>query len=153
VLPSLRATRPTVQIVVAGSSCPASLRDLCQQARVKLIENPGSLNTVYSGASAIIVPLRIGSGSRLKIIEAGAHALPVISTRTGADGLDLDPDRHLIQSDDDAPSFAKACLFGLSHPDEARQRATELHGHVARNHNRKTTVEDIAMQLAELLTC
>lgn len=44
----------------------------------------------------MIVPLRIGGGSRLKIIEAAANGLPVVSTRTGAEGLDLRGGEHYL---------------------------------------------------------
>jgi glycosyltransferase involved in cell wall biosynthesis len=153
VLPRVRKQIETVQIIVAGSGCPAALRELCHEAGVKLVENPGSLDAVYRTASAAIVPVRAGSGSRLKIIEAGTHTVPVISTRSGADGLDLDPDHHLVQSEDDAQSFAEACVFYLSRPDEASRRAEALRQHVALHHNRKTVVEDIAQQLEGLITC
>lgn len=50
-------------------------------------------------ASMMVVPLRIGGGSRLKILEALATGLPVISTRVGAEGLRLQPDLHYTQAD------------------------------------------------------
>jgi glycosyltransferase involved in cell wall biosynthesis len=47
----------------------------------------------------LAVPLRIGGGSRLKILEALAAGVPVVSTRVGAEGLSLEPDRHLCVVD------------------------------------------------------
>jgi len=50
--------------------------------------------------AAMVVPLRIGGGSRLKILEALASNTPVVSTRVGAEGLELEPERHLTVVED-----------------------------------------------------
>ena len=47
-------------------------------------------------AALMVVPLRIGGGSRLKILEALAAGTPVVSTRIGAEGLDVRDGEHLI---------------------------------------------------------
>jgi glycosyltransferase involved in cell wall biosynthesis len=52
------------------------------------------------------VPLRIGSGTRLKILEAMAAGIPVISTRLGAEGLDLEDGTHLLLADSAAEMIA-----------------------------------------------
>jgi glycosyltransferase involved in cell wall biosynthesis len=68
------------------------------------------------------VPLRVGGGSRLKILEALASGLPVVSTRVGAEGLCLEPDRHLtvVENVDD---MAAALLGCLADPETARRQA------------------------------
>jgi glycosyltransferase involved in cell wall biosynthesis len=57
-------------------------------------------------ADVVVVPLRDGSGTRIKILEAWAHHLPVVSTSIGAEGLDAESDRDLVLADD-AHAFAK----------------------------------------------
>ncbi len=47
----------------------------------------------------MVVPLRIGGGSRLKIIEAAANGLPVVSTRVGAEGLEFRPGAEYLVAD------------------------------------------------------
>jgi polysaccharide biosynthesis protein PslH len=59
-------------------------------------------------ADIAVVPLRIGSGTRLKILESFAHRVPVVSTSLGADGLDVQDGVHLLLADD-AETFATAC--------------------------------------------
>jgi glycosyltransferase involved in cell wall biosynthesis len=56
----------------------------------------------------VAVPLRFGSGTRVKILEAFAHRLPVVSTRAGADGLDVRDGEHLLLADE-PDAFARAC--------------------------------------------
>jgi glycosyltransferase involved in cell wall biosynthesis len=60
----------------------------------------------------VAVPLRFGSGTRVKILEAFAHRIPVVSTRVGADGLDVRDGEHLLLADD-PDAFAAACVHLL----------------------------------------
>jgi glycosyltransferase involved in cell wall biosynthesis len=53
----------------------------------------------YRDALAEVVPLRIGGGSRLKILEAMAAGVPVVSTRVGAEGLAVIDDRNILIAD------------------------------------------------------
>ena len=70
-------------------------------------------------AALYIVPLRIGGGTRLKIFEAMAMGLPVISTRVGAEGLPVTDDRDIVLADSPA-QFASAAVRLLT--DERRAR-------------------------------
>jgi glycosyltransferase involved in cell wall biosynthesis len=72
-------------------------------------------------AGLMVVPLRIGGGSRLKILEALAAGVPVVSTRVGAEGLHLG-ERHFHQVEDIA-DLTPAILKAARSPREARERA------------------------------
>jgi glycosyltransferase involved in cell wall biosynthesis len=65
-----------------------------------------------AGAGALAVPLRIGGGSRLKILEAIAAGLPVVSTRVGCEGLRFTPGRDLsvVESPADMPDALVECI-------------------------------------------
>ena len=52
-----------------------------------------------AAADVVVVPLRIGSGTRLKILEALAMGRPVVTTRIGAEGLDLVDGEHVLIAD------------------------------------------------------
>lgn len=73
-------------------------------------------------ASVVVVPLRIGGGTRLKIFEAMAMGKSVISTSIGAEGLEVQSGRDLVLADD-ASSFANAVLLLLH--DDMRRRSLE----------------------------
>jgi glycosyltransferase involved in cell wall biosynthesis len=76
------------------------------------------------GATVSIVPLRIGGGTRLKIFEAMAAGIPVVSTTIGAEGLPVEDGRHLLVADD-AASFADACVLLLRDSARREQLARE----------------------------
>ncbi len=71
-------------------------------------------------AAVCVVPLRIGSGTRLKILEASAAAKPVVSTAVGAEGLDFADGSEILLADE-PESFASAVVDLLS--DEQRRRS------------------------------
>jgi len=70
----------------------------------------------------LAVPLRIGGGSRLKILEALASGTPVVSTRIGAEGLNLAPGRDLIVTDG-VEGMAGAIVRGIRQPYELEDAA------------------------------
>jgi glycosyltransferase involved in cell wall biosynthesis len=69
-------------------------------------------------AAVVIVPLRLGGGTRLKVLESMAMARPVVSTSIGAEGIDVAPERNILLADDPA-SFATAVGRLLDEPDLA----------------------------------
>jgi glycosyltransferase involved in cell wall biosynthesis len=110
VLPLIRRRRPDCSLVVVGRCPTGQVRGLAQSDLN--IRVTGTVDDVrpYLWKSAVsIVPLRIGGGTRLKIYEAMAAKIPVVSTSMGAEGLDI-RDGENITIADSAPEFAQACL-------------------------------------------
>jgi glycosyltransferase involved in cell wall biosynthesis len=60
----------------------------------------------FARSRMLVVPLRIGGGTRLKILEAMAHGLPVVTTSLGCAGLDVEHGRDIVVADDHA-EFAR----------------------------------------------
>ena len=77
-------------------------------------------------ADLVAVPIRYGSGTRVKILESFANRLPVVSTTLGAEGLGVTPNVHLLDADEPR-AFAAACIRLLEDGD-LRRRLTE-HAH------------------------
>ena len=69
--------------------------------------------------SAMVVPLRIGGGTRIKILDAFSRMCPVVSTSVGAYGLEVKHGRELIIADT-AEAFSKACVELMADPESAR---------------------------------
>jgi glycosyltransferase involved in cell wall biosynthesis len=73
-------------------------------------------------ARLVVVPIRYGAGTRLKILEAMGHGRAVVSTTIGAEGLDVRHDEHLLIADEPS-AFAQACIR-LARDRQLRQRLT-----------------------------
>jgi glycosyltransferase involved in cell wall biosynthesis len=97
VFPAVRAAEPEARLVLVGRQPPAWLRArAARQPGVELHADVADVRPFLASAGMMVVPLRIGGGSRIKILEALASGLPVVSTRVGAEGLDLVPGTHLV---------------------------------------------------------
>jgi polysaccharide biosynthesis protein PslH len=107
ILPRLRSAG--VETVIAGSNPPAALTRLAAASRAPVSVAGFVEDTEPSFASArmLAVPLRMGGGTRIKILEALARGTPVVSTTVGCAGLDLEDGKELLVADDPA-AFAAA---------------------------------------------
>jgi glycosyltransferase involved in cell wall biosynthesis len=74
-----------------------------------------ALAPVYAEASVFVAPLRAGAGTRIKLLEAFAHRVPVVTTAIGAAGLDVTDGEHLLLGDSPA-ELAAACTRVLEDP-------------------------------------
>jgi polysaccharide biosynthesis protein PslH len=108
VLPIIWQKRPGLQFMILGSKPPAFITALASD-RIIVTGSVPDVRPLLDQASACVVPLRIAGGSRLKILEALAAGLPVISTSIGAEGLDVEPGKHLLIADQEA-AFAEATI-------------------------------------------
>ena len=110
VLPCLRGLAPELaRVTIAGSSPVPAVTVLDQLEGVTILASPPDLAPLYRSARVTIVPLRAGGGTRIKILEAFAWGVPVVSTTLGAEGLAVEHERHLLIADT-PDEFAGACL-------------------------------------------
>jgi glycosyltransferase involved in cell wall biosynthesis len=89
--PEIHQRHPQLRFVIVGSNPVAPVRKLTERPGIEVTGSVDDLFPYYRQALASVVPLRIGGGTRLKILEAMAAGVPVISTSVGAEGL---PVRH-----------------------------------------------------------
>jgi len=80
------------------------------------------------------VPLRVGGGSRLKILESLAAGVPVVSTRVGAEGLHLEPGRHLTVVEG-VEDMAAALRVALRAPEAMHEQARHGREQVLRRYD------------------
>jgi sugar transferase (PEP-CTERM/EpsH1 system associated) len=106
VLPLLRRRSPAARLVIVGPSAPPAIRALASDS-VIVAGAVADVRPHIASAQVVVVPLRIGGGTRLKILEALAMGKPVVSTSLGAEGLKLTNGRELLLADDTA-SFTDA---------------------------------------------
>jgi polysaccharide biosynthesis protein PslH len=113
--PRVRAARPSAQFLIVGARPAPELRAL-EGSGVTIVGPVDDLQSYLAKAAVVVVPLRLGSGTRLKILESWAMARPVVSTSLGAEGLDSVPGRDLLIADD-PNAFAAAVLRILNEPE------------------------------------
>jgi glycosyltransferase involved in cell wall biosynthesis len=131
--PRVIAARPSSRLRVVGPPPPSDVQMGAHESVVFTGFVPDLVAEVGRAAVAI-APLRIGGGTRLKVVEAMALARPLVATRIGAEGLEVEDGRDLLLAD--TPSdFAAALLRLLNDPREAaelglrgRRRVEEAYG-------------------------
>ena len=131
VLPLIRARRQGVTVWLVGRQPPEMLRARHDGREVFVTGQVDSVEPYYRQAEVAIVPLRSGGGTRLKILEAMALGVPVVSTTVGAEGIELETGRHALLADS-PEAFAAAIERLLGDVDlqhgislAARQQAQE----------------------------
>jgi Glycosyltransferase len=87
VLPRIHARRPDVQLLVVGRRPAPILRRLAERERLILTGEVSDVRPFLAGAAVYIVPMPIGGGIRLKVLEAFALEAPVVSTTLGVEGI------------------------------------------------------------------
>ena len=98
-LPHIQAAR-TCTFVLGGRQIPAELRLIVDAApRTRFIGEFKTAAEVFGQAHALVVPLRAGAGTRIKILEAFTYRRPVISTTIGIAGIEAVPERDFLLAD------------------------------------------------------
>lgn len=125
IFPKVKAAEPRAKLSVVGRNPPDWMTDAAK--RVPGVSVFGSVPDVrphLATCGMTVVPLRVGGGSRLKILESLATATPVVSTMVGAEGLRLEPGKHLTVTLDET-GIADALLQTMRDPDAAADQADE----------------------------
>lgn len=96
VFPLVRRQAPTIRLTIIGESPRGQLQELAKDPSVALPGYVEDLQPYLDEGAVFVVPLRIGGGTRLKILEAMAHGVPVVSTPIGCEGLDVTPGENIL---------------------------------------------------------
>lgn len=115
VLPILRQRIPDARFVIAGKSPSAKVRALNNGKDVLVIGYAQDKAAVLSSCTVFVVPIRMGGGTRIKILEAMAAGVPVVSTTVGCEGIDAIPGEAVVIADS-PEDFAAACATLLLDP-------------------------------------
>lgn len=119
IFPLIKMRRPEVELRITGGTNRVALDSLPRCDGVAFTGYLDDIRPAVAQSWVSVVPLRIGGGTRLKILEAMALGTPVVSTSKGAEGLDVTPEENILIADE-PEQFAKAVLRLL---DDASLRA------------------------------
>jgi glycosyltransferase involved in cell wall biosynthesis len=116
IFPEVRAREPEARLLIVGRAPPPGLMQRVRtMPGIELHANVADVRPYLADSGLMAVPLRIGGGSRLKILESLAAGLPVVSTRVGAEGLELQSGRDLVLVDS-VEQFAAALVEQMRDP-------------------------------------
>lgn len=131
VLPAVRAAVPGVSIDLVGSNLTGERAHSLEQQGFTVRGFVEDLDAVYAEAALTVVPLWLGAGVKFKVAEALLHAVPIVTTSVGAEGIDALNGRTNVT--DDAQAFATQMIRALTHPSQAEAEAGALRQEVLRD--------------------
>ena len=123
VLPRVRAEVPDATLTLVGRGPLPEVVALADRDGVALHADVPEMAPFLEAARVAVVPLRVGTGTRLKALEAMASGRPVVGTSVGLEGLGLVAGLHAAVADD-ADAFAAAIVRLLREDDHAEAMAT-----------------------------
>jgi len=123
ILPRIRRSVPDAHFVIVGQKPHLRLDALRGRPGILLTGAVPHIQPYLAAADVYVAPLRMGSGTRLKLLEAMAMGRAVVSTRLGAEGIDVREGEHLLLADSPA-AFAQAVLALLYDEDRRKDMGT-----------------------------
>jgi polysaccharide biosynthesis protein PslH len=115
VFPLIRAQIPEVELVIIGKNPPKDIQRFADEypEAIKVTGYVHDLNPYFDEAAVAVIPVRAGGGMRVRILEAFARAMPVVTTTVGLEGIEAESGYHVLV--EDTPSqFAEAVIRLLS---------------------------------------
>lgn len=109
--PLVKRHLPHASFAVVGRRPPQAVERLALQYGFNLVADASDVRPHIAEAEVVVVPLRIGGGTRLKILEALAMAKPVVSTTIGAEGLELVHGKHILLADNPHDFANRVCAL------------------------------------------
>jgi glycosyltransferase involved in cell wall biosynthesis len=155
VFPLVRREIAGARLVVVGRNAPSEVHALHDGRTIWVEGTVPSVEQYYREATVAIVPLRIGAGTRLRILEAFGMGTPVVSTSVGCEGLQTVHGEHLLIGDDPRV-FARACVDLLKDP-QLRERLVRGARELVERHYTWDSIHqrmhDVARELLEEPGC
>jgi glycosyltransferase involved in cell wall biosynthesis len=150
VWPRVRDRHPEAEWWLAGSRPARAVRRLAELPGVRLFADPDDLSSIAHRAAVAIAPLSSGSGTPIKILEAIAASVPVVTTPRGAAGLDDLPAGAVLIADR-PEDFADAVVRLLTDPDLARRQTVAARRWLQTRHDLEVVASDFEALLEEAI--
>lgn len=146
VLPAILRSYPEARLVVVGKNPPADIHALRENRAVEVTGYVSDVRPYLEKAAVVICPVRFGAGTRIKILEAMATGLAVVSTTIGCEGLDVVADEDIIIADE--PGEMAAAIVDLL---KDREKARRIGLKAVETVRRKYDCTVVGQQLENLL--
>jgi polysaccharide biosynthesis protein PslH len=143
--PLIRERRPDLRFVIVGAHPAKEILALRDVAGVSVTGTVDDVRPYYRSALAAVVPLRVGGGTRLKVLEAMAAGTPVISTTLGAEGLAVTNGKDILLAD--SPEAIADAVTSLEANNPAWQDLVTNARNLVRAHYDWPVIGDVLLRL------
>jgi glycosyltransferase involved in cell wall biosynthesis len=137
-----------LRFVVIGPGASCEVRNLANRANVIVRGSVEDLTSYYRDAALAVVPIRAGGGTRIKLLEAAIHGVPIVTTSCGAAGTAFRAGIEVLIANQEA-AFAKACQLLLTNRRFALRMAAQARLRASQDYNPKTC----GRRLLSVLSC
>jgi glycosyltransferase involved in cell wall biosynthesis len=157
IMPQLWQRCPEARLAVAGYALPASWAQRWPDPRIEWLGFVADLPALQARSAVFFAPLRHGGGSKLKVLEALAAGLPLVSTAQGVSGLQV-RSNHDYLAGESSRELADALATLLNDPNQAAQLAANGRYYVNQNHDWQAAASQLEAVYRQLphkdnLTC
>ncbi len=142
VLPLIHEKIPDARLYIVGQKPHARLEKLRDRQHVEITGWVNDVQPFLRGAGVYVAPLRMGSGTRLKILEAMASGCAVVATTIAASGIHADS-RDVLFIADQPEGMAAAIIRLLQNPDECRTMGEKARTYVKRHYDWSVLIPDL----------
>ncbi|MBU4035656.1 MAG: glycosyltransferase, partial [Proteobacteria bacterium] len=118
ILPLIRQEYPEIRFSIVGKNPPYAIQNLAE-GRIVVTGIVPDVRPYFARARVVVVPLLVGGGTRLKILESMAMGRPIVSTTLGAEGISARHGEHLMLADEPAV-FAKNVVELINNPEKSQ---------------------------------
>jgi len=125
VLPLIKREMFHIHFYIVGKSPSREVRRLADDAAVTVTGYVGDIRPYIAQSKVYVVPIRMGAGTKLKVLEAMAMGIPVVSTTLGVEGIAIGPGQDVLVADEPADFAAKVVALMR---DEPRRREMAARG-------------------------
>lgn len=148
--PQVRVRRPDARLLIAGAEPERIPSHASPPPGVEFLGFVPDLAALYRRTRLVCCPIRVGAGTRFKILEAAAHGKPIVSTTVGAEGIEFRDGQEILLRND-AASFATACLQVLADSSLARRLGAAAREVVRERYDRDVVIAAVRKALMAIL--
>jgi polysaccharide biosynthesis protein PslH len=150
VLPRVREAHPDVEFWIVGSDPPREVRQLEEFPGVHVTGTVEDVRPYYARATVSVAPYRYGEGTKLKVLEAMACGVPIVSTTIGCQGINIRDGEHLLVADT-AEAFSDRVIGLLRNATRRHEIGARARCLIEQEYAWKKIVGDLDPELCELV--